>query len=438
MVSAWDENAEARKKAEAAGVTLDDPQRRDWGDVAALVLSPGIPLTHPAPHRVVELAHGVGAPVIGDVELFALALDALPAQERPKVAAITGTNGKSTTTALLGHILKSAGRDARVGGNIGDAVLGLTPPQRGAIYVLELSSYQLDLTFSLRCDAAALLNIAADHLDRHGGMEGYVAAKTRIFDNQASGDAAVIGVDDPYAQAVCTRLMAANSRRVIPVSARKVLGRGVYAIGGALYDALDGAQSKALTLAEAPALPGRHNAQNIACAYAMAAALGVAGRTAAEAIRSFPGLPHRLELAGREGPVRFINDSKATNADAAAQALACYDDIYWIAGGLPKSGGIASLSGFFPRIARAYLIGHAAKDFAKTLNGKADHVIAGDLETAFGMAANDALREGRRAPVVLLSPACASFDQFRDFEHRGDVFRALARTRAAAAADGAA
>lgn len=433
-VSAWDDNEASREAAMAAGLELDDLNRRDWGDIAALVLSPGIPLTHPAPHRMVGLARAVGAPVIGDMELFAQAIAGTP---DVTVIGITGTNGKSTTTALIGHILKSAGRDVRVGGNIGEAVLGLEPPRPGAIYVLELSSYQLDLVESLRCQIAVFLNLTPDHIDRHGDMSGYRAAKERIFTNQATGDTAIVGVDDEQTCSVCTGLKARAGLNVIPVSSQRLVSFGVYALAGKLHDDLGKGGPKAvLDLVRAASLPGSHNAQNAAAAYAAVRAAGVSTSDAVAGIMSFPGLPHRQERVGEAGSLLFVNDSKATNAEAAAQALGCYHDIFWIAGGQAKAGGIESLKPFFRRIRKAYLIGQDAERLASQLGSGVPHMIAGTLERAVQCAAIDAAESGHRRPVVLLSPACASFDQFRSYEHRGDTFRALVTDLLARASKG--
>jgi UDP-N-acetylmuramoylalanine--D-glutamate ligase len=431
IVHAWDESEAARKAAEAAGVATSDINARDWRKFAALVLSPGVPLTHPRPHRVVELAKAVGVPILGDIELFARAVNALPAHARPKIVGVTGTNGKSTTTALICHILQSAGRDVRVGGNIGTGVLDLDALHAGACYVLELSSYQLDLTESLRCTVAVFLNLTPDHLDRHGDMAGYLAAKKRIFRNQGSGDWAVVGVDDAAGARLCTELNV-GARKVAPISAGQALSRGVSTLGGRLYDALGGRAELVLDLATAGTLPGRHNAQNAASAYAACRALGLSVRDIANGIATFPGLVHRLELAGTIEGVRFINDSKATNADATAQALAVYRKIFWIAGGKAKDGGIESLAPYFPRIAKAYLIGEAAPLFAVALNGKVSSTQSGTLEKAVAQAFRDARAARDSDAVVLLSPACASFDQFKDFEERGERFKALV----AALADG--
>ena len=423
-VHAWDDSDSSRAAAEAAGVPVSDINSRDWRSFAALVLSPGVPLTFPEPHRVVTLAQATGVPIVSDIELFARAVNALPPAQRPKLIGVTGTNGKSTTSALIAHILKEAGKDVRLGGNIGAAMLEQPPLHAGAYYVIELSSYQLDLTSSLRLDVAIWLNTTPDHLDRHGTMTEYVAAKKRIFLNQGAADWAVIGVDDAYCAAICTELTRAAVQRVAPISAGQALGRGVSALGAKIIDALSGRSDASADLSKAPALAGKHNAQNAAAAYAAARALGVDARTIAAAFASFAGLPHRLERVATIEGVRFINDSKATNANAAAQALAVYPRIHWIAGGVAKDGGIEELSPFFPRIARAYLIGQSAGDFADTLRGKAPVTMAGNLEAAVKLAFADAKASGEPHPVVLLSPACASFDQFRSYEDRGDRFRA--------------
>jgi UDP-N-acetylmuramoylalanine--D-glutamate ligase len=420
---AWDDDPKNRAAAETAGVPVTDINARDWRDFAALVLSPGVPLTHPRPHRVVELAHAVGVPVLGDIELFARAVNAMTPLARPKVIGVTGTNGKSTTTALIAHILNACGKDARLGGNIGKAVLDLPPIHAGAYYALELSSYQLDLTKTLRCDVAVWLNLSPDHLDRHGDMAGYLAAKKRILRNQGAQDWAVVGVDDPYCARVCTELTGSGGRQVAAISSGQALGAGVCMVGGRLYDALAGRAQPVLEQALAGALPGWHNAQNIAAAYAATRALGLQQRAIADAIATFPGLEHRMERVGTLSGVRFVNDSKATNVDAAAKALAVYPRIYWIAGGQAKEGGLEGLARLMPNVAKAYLIGDAAYDFAGFLEGKAPAVVAGDLETAVRRAFADAQAAREPDPVVLLSPACASFDQFKDFEDRGRAFK---------------
>ncbi len=422
-VHAWDDNEEMRAKAEAAGITLSDINKRDWQSFAALVLSPGVPYKFPKPHRVVNMAEMTGVPVVGDMELFARAVQSLPERARPKIVGVTGTNGKSTVTALIGHILRQAGRDVRVGGNIGTGVLDLAVLHANAIYVLELSSYQLDLMKSLRCNVAVMLNISPDHLDRHGGMDGYVEAKRRVFMNQQRGDTAVIGFDDLYTQSLAIGLSASGPARVVQVSKEYTLGHGVSATDGCLFDNQSGRAVFVGDLRNCPSLPGSHNHQNAAAAYAACRALGVEPGIIMSAMLSFPGLPHRLELVGRVEGVNFINDSKATNAQAAAQALKAYNKIYWIAGGQAKSGGIGELEPYFGRVAKAYLIGESEDDFAAALEGKAPVQKCGTLDKAIEAALRDAVASGADEPVVLLSPAAASFDQYRDFEARGNAFR---------------
>jgi UDP-N-acetylmuramoylalanine--D-glutamate ligase len=421
-VALWDDGEASRARALAEGLQLVDLAAADWSQFAALMLSPGVPLTHPEPHWTVKKAKEAGVEIVGDVELFARTVNAAPAHKRPKIVAVTGTNGKSTTTALIGHVFEHAGRDTRVGGNIGYGVLGLEDMHGGAVYVLELSSYQLDLTSSLKPDAAILLNVSPDHLDRHGGMEGYVAAKRRILLNQGKGDTAIIGVDDPWGQQICTEITAANRRTIWPISAGRAMGRGVYALQGMLYDATGDRAAEVADLTRARSLPGRHNWQNAAAAYAAARALGLTVSEAVDGLMTFPGLAHRMETVASIGRVRFVNDSKATNADAARQALSSYPRVYWIAGGQAKEGGIDSLADLFPRVARAYLIGEAAPAFAGALEGRAPAVVCGDMGAAVSDAYADAAASGQEA-VVLLSPACASFDQYSDFEQRGEAFR---------------
>jgi len=429
-VALWDENEKSREAARAEGFTLVDLSNADWFQISALMLSPGVPLTHPKPHWVVEKARDAGVEILGDIELFARTVAAAPAHKRPKIVAITGTNGKSTTTALIGHVLAQAGRDIRIGGNIGYGVLGLEDMHGGAVYVLELSSYQLDLTSSLKPDVSIILNISPDHLERHGDMEGYVAAKKRILLNQGKGDFAIVGVDDPWCAQICTEITAANRRTIWPISARRAMGRGVYSLQGMLYDATDGRVNEVADLTRARSLPGRHNWQNASAAYAACRALGLSAQDAVDGLMSFPGLAHRMETVGVIDKVRFVNDSKATNADAARQAMSSYPRFYWIAGGRAKVGGIDELTDLFGAVAKAYLIGEAAEDFAGVLQGKAPFEISGDLETATRAAFADARASGEEA-IVLLSPACASFDQFADFEERGDAFRAAVHALAA-------
>ncbi len=422
-VCCWDENEATRERAAAEGVTVADINKMDWQKFAALVLSPGVPFRYPEPHRVVKMAQMVGVPVIGDMELFARAVNEMPVHARPRIVGITGTNGKSTTTALVGHILRRAGRDVRIGGNIGVGVLDLERLNANSIYVLELSSYQLDLVETMRCDVAMFLNVSPDHLDRHGGMDGYMAAKSRIFRNQTIEDTAVVGVDDLRTQILCTRLAAEKRRKVVPISAEMALGRGVSVLDGKLVDSIDGRTQTPVDLCDASALPGRHNHQNVAAAFAACRALGLEVQEIIDGIETFPGLEHRLESVGTLTGVKFVNDSKATNAQAAEQALKAYPNAFWIAGGRPKDDGIDALKPYFEALKGAFLIGEAADDFARTIGTAAKVRSCGSLDAAVRAAYEAAMASGADNPVVLFSPACASFDQYRDFEARGDAFK---------------
>ncbi len=423
-VHAWDDNEASREAASAAGVMLTDLQASDWTEYDNLVLSPGVPDLLPVAHWSAVKARAAGVPIICDIEIFAREVIARAEENRPKIIAITGTNGKSTTTALIGHILQECGKDVQIGGNIGRGALDLERMHSGMYYVLELSSYQLERTRSLQANAAVFLNLSPDHLDRHGDMVGYERAKRRIFANQDPRDAIVIGVDDVDGRRICTELTATNGRRIIPISGRKTLGRGVCVIKGKLYCTLGAKVQEIADLNHAKALEGEHNWQNAAAAFAAVRTFGIDPEAIGRAILNFPGLSHRMETVGRMGPVRFVNDSKATNADAAAQALKSYKNIYWIAGGQAKADGITPLSPYFANIAKAYLIGEAATEFHKTLSkAKVAHKISGTLELAMLCAVRDALTERKDNAIILLAPACASFDQFKSFEVRGEAFR---------------
>jgi UDP-N-acetylmuramoylalanine--D-glutamate ligase len=423
-VVAFDDDPQSVAKANAAGIPTADLRNVDWSKIAALVLAPGVPLTHPAPHWIVDLAHKAGVAVIGDIELFC--------RERAKLApgapfvAITGTNGKSTTTALVAHLAASAGMEAQLGGNIGTAILSLQPPRAGRVHVIECSSYQIDLAPSLDPSVGILINLSADHLDRHGTMAHYAAVKERLVAGVPKSGAAVIGVDDDWCRAIADRLEQ-SGKRVVRISVRHELSNGIYVANGRIMRATASGISPIAELGGIGSLRGQHNAQNAACAAAAALALGLEPPAIQAGLRSFPGLAHRMEELGRRGAVLYVNDSKATNADSAAQALACFSDIFWIAGGKPKTGGIESLRGFFPRIRKAYLIGEAAGEFAATLSPGVPHEIDGTLDKALAAASRDAEASTAAEPVVLLSPACASFDQYRNFEVRGDAFRDLVR-----------
>lgn len=428
-VFAWDDAPAKREEAAKEGFLLADVAGWDWGALAAMILSPGIPFTHPEPHAAVKEAQAAGVEVIGDIELFQRAVTA--SGKASRIVAITGTNGKSTTTALIGHMVRRCGGNAQVGGNIGKPVLELEEPEASTVYVVEVSSYQIDLAPSLAPRIAVLLNITPDHIDRHGTVEHYAEVKARLFVHQKAGDTAVIGVDDAMTSEICTREIAKRAETVVPISIGKTISRGVYALGGQLYDNLGMQTVKAGDLAAIKTLAGAHNWQNAAAAYAAGCALGYQRERILTAFESFPGLAHRMEIVGEADGVRYVNDSKATNADAASKALAAYDNIYWIAGGKPKEGGISTLEEWFPRIRRAYLIGEAASAFAETLRGKVEAIHCGTLDRAVEAASRDAADDKEALKVVLLSPACASFDQFKSFEERGDVFRTVVQERLA-------
>ncbi len=462
-VLAYDDGETARAAAQALGHTVSDLRDADWTEFDALVLAPGVPLTHPAPHWTVERARAAGLEILGDIELFCRER-AATAPDAPFVA-ITGTNGKSTTTALVAHLLREAGRDVQMGGNIGTAILSLAPPAADRVHVIEMSSFQIDLTPSFadaspvprppeevgaaaRPDERAsgaprrdgeggrgasvvpgptvglLLNVTPDHLDRHGTMEAYAAIKERLV---MAARIAVVGVDDATSEAVARRAALAKGDACRAISAARVVGEGVYADGTRLVAAARGQAIPVADIAGIGSLRGTHNAQNAAAAVAIGLALGLDAPAIASGLASFPGLAHRMEQVGRVGRVLFVNDSKATNADSAEKALGSFEGVHWILGGKAKEGGIAPLRPFFGRVARAYLIGAATEEFAATLDGAVPLVRCGTLDRAVAEAAAAAARDGADRPVVLLSPACASFDQFPNFEVRGDRFRDLVR-----------
>lgn len=416
-VIAWDDNADRQAVARAGGVPVSPLLDADWSMIDALVLSPGIPHNFPAPNPVAKAAQDAGVEIIGDIELL------VRAQPNARYVGITGTNGKSTTTALVGHILKAAGATAAVGGNLGLPALSLEALDASGIYVLEMSSYQLELTPSVQFDVAVLLNLSPDHLDRHDGMDGYIAAKSRIFDQQSDDAVAIVGVDDADSQGLFDRLTATRKSGVVPISVERNLQHGVYAIDGMLNDSVDGAAISVRSLQDIETLPGLHNAQNAAAAYAVAIAVGISRDTIAASLATYPGLPHRQQLAAVIDGIRYVNDSKATNPEAAAKALSSYDEIFWIAGGRAKEGSLAPLYPYLPQVRRAYLIGEAATRLADELDGRVEIEQCGELDRALRAASTAAA--GRDA-VVLLSPACASFDQFASFEERGRMFCKLA------------
>ena len=408
LLDVWDDSETSRTKAAALGLNLVDLSQADWSQYKALVLTPGVPRTHPEPHWSAKKAISAGVEIIGDIELFC--------RERARLSpnspfvAITGTNGKSTTTALISHILREAKFDVQMGGNIGIAILALEPPAPNRVHVIECSSYQIDLAPSLNPSVGLLLNVTPDHIDRHGTFANYAAVKQRLV--QKSG-VAVIAIDDDATAAIATKLP-----KAIKVSAGHQAD--VFFEQGLIKNK---SGTMLADLRKANALRGQHNGQNAVAAFAACAALGVAPETIAAAFLSFPGLAHRMEQVAKIGEVLFINDSKATNADAAEKALLSFDTIYWIAGGKSKDGGIAPLAALFPKIVKAYLIGAASDEFAATLEGKVPFERCVTLDIATASAARDAAATQKPA-VVLLAPACASFDQYPNFEVRGDAFRA--------------
>ncbi|HEX2580369.1 MAG TPA: UDP-N-acetylmuramoyl-L-alanine--D-glutamate ligase [Dongiaceae bacterium] len=411
-VWAWDDNPAARAELghEMPAINLRDC---NWRQVEALILSPGIPHTYPEPHPVVAAARQADIPILSDIELL------FRACPEARYIGVTGTNGKSTVTALIAHLLASNGVTVQIGGNLGQAALSLLPLGRDGTYVLELSSYQLELTPSALCDIAVLLNLSSDHLARHGGWEGYIAAKKSILRPKGQGSMGIVGIDDAPTRTLLTELAGAG-RALIGISGHGHVQGGVWVEDSVLRDDRTGF---AADIGKIATLPGTHNAQNAAASYAAASAAGLASEAIIAAMRTYPGLAHRQEIVGRIGGVAYVNDSKATNADAAGKALACYSDIYWLVGGRAKEGGLAGLASFYPRIRRAYLFGEAEEAFAATLEGEVEFQRCGDLAKAFACAHRDAQRAGQG--VVLLSPACASWDRYANFEARGDHFRAL-------------
>jgi len=406
-VMAWDDFPKARQKAIDSGIEITDPKDWSWNSIKALILSPGIPHTYPIPHPLVEKAKQAGISIISDMELLALS------QPEAHYIGITGTNGKSTTTALVGHVLKQAGKKCQVGGNIGTGVLSLEPLGADGYYVLELSSYQLELTHSINYDIAILLNISADHLERHGGFSGYRAAKRRIFNRLSPDHLAVIGVDDRFSQEIFEELQRSTDTQIMPISGNKKLSEGISVINNRLLG-LD---------FDLPSNMQPFNGQNIAAAYAVAQYVGISSEIFLSALKSFKGLPHRQEYITTIDGVTYINDSKGTNLAATMQALQSYDNIFWIVGGRFKGGDLADLESCLPHIKHVYTIGDSAHVFEEFLQSKVKTTSARTLANAFQHARVSA--HDVKNSVVLLSPACESFDQFDNFEQRGNLFRQL-------------
>jgi UDP-N-acetylmuramoylalanine--D-glutamate ligase len=424
-VWAWDDTEDKRNDAIEAGIALTDLYQSDWSKLDTLVLSPGIPDQYPEPHTLATRARATGCEIICDVDLLARANDSA------RFVGISGTNGKSTTTALIGHILKEAGRLVEIGGNYGIPALDLPPLDESGTYVLELSSYQLERIPSVRLDVAILLNISPDHLDRHGGMEGYVAAKKILFERAGEGSKAIIGIEDNHLRGICLELMIdRGGKGIIPISASTRAPGGVYVDDGMLIDDLDNQQNTIMDLHPVPTLPGQHNWQNAAAAYAAARAADIAPEQIKAALKTFGGLAHRQEHIQTIEGVAFVNDSKATNTEAAGKALACYDNIHWILGGQFKEESLGALEPMLERVSHAYLIGEASDQLSGLLGSAVSTTQSGDLESALAAAHKNA--KLAKPSTVLLSPACASFDQFENFEVRGDTFRTLVENLAGA------
>src|SRR4051794_6287879 len=386
-VVAADDSADNVAKAAEAGFVTADLRNVFWDNFAALILTPGAPLTHPAPHWSVLMARQAGVEVIGDIELFCRGRRR-HAPDAPFVA-ITGTNGKSTTTALIAPLMTVAGYDTQMGGNIGTAILSLEPPRMGRVHVVEMSSYQIDLSPSLDPLVGILLNISEDHIDRHGTLEHYAAVKERLVAGVQARGTSVVGVDDGWSRNIADRIER-SGKRVVRISVKNPLADGIYVEHETIVRADTAARTEIARLGGIGSLRGLHNAQNAACAAACALAMGISKETLQDGLRSFPGLAHRMEQVGRRGNVLFVNDSKGTNADAAAHALSSFADIFWIAGGKAKLGGITGLTEYFPRIRKAYLIGEAAPEFSETLGDRVPHEISQTLEVAVANAARDA------------------------------------------------
>lgn len=420
----WDDNPAARDKAEAEGFATADLSREGaMANIDALIVSPGIPHLYPTPNLVVARALEAGVPVDNDIGLFFRSLGEADWGEfdvEPKVIAVTGSNGKSTTSALIHHILGHVGRDSQLAGNIGRGVLDIDPPGDGGVVVLELSSYQTDLARSLTPDIAVFTNLSPDHLDRHGGLGGYFAAKRRLF-AEGGPDRAIIGVDEAEGQYLANQLSeGAVDDRVIRISSgRKLAGPGwlIYARKGFLTEWRKGKQVGSIDLRGVAGLPGAHNHQNACAAYAACRALGLAPRVIETAFHSFAGLPHRSQIVGEKDGVRFVNDSKATNVDAAAKALSAFDNIRWICGGLAKDGGLEGLLPATAAVRKAYVIGREAAAFAVELRG-----VEAEVCTTMEQAVTRAAQEAEPGDTVLLAPAAASFDQYDNFEKRGEDF----------------
>ncbi|PRY25998.1 UDP-N-acetylmuramoylalanine--D-glutamate ligase [Aliiruegeria haliotis] len=428
----WDDGAAGRERAEREGFELRDLTRPGaFDDIDLLVTSPGIPHLYPVPHKAIAAALEAGVAVDNDIGLFFRSLasgDWDRFDTPPKVVTVTGSNGKSTTSALIAHLLEDAGRPVQLAGNIGRGVLDIDPPEDGAVIVLELSSYQTELARALTPDIAVFTNLSPDHLDRHSGYGGYFAAKRRLF-AEGGPDRAVVGVDEVEGAFLANQLSVGPSDdRVIRVSSeRKLSGPGwsVFARKGFLSEYRKGRQVASIDLRQVRGLPGAHNHQNACAAYAVARCLGIAPRVVEQGLHGFAGLPHRSQIVAERNDVRFVNDSKATNIDSAARALQAFDRIRWICGGLEKEGGLEGLHPHLGSVAKAYVIGREAEHFALGLGSGVDSEVCGTMEQAVAQA----VAEAQPGDTILLAPAAASFDQYDSFERRGEDF--VARVNAA-------
>ncbi len=426
-VFAWDDNKNSRDKAAKLGASICDLSNFNIiKSMQFLILSPGIAHNHPSPHPVAKAAKDAGVKIIGDIELLY--------QQIPNAnyIGITGTNGKSTTTALIGHILKDAGYITEIGGNLGFPVLDLQPLDQTGNYVLEMSSYQLELLEIQKFNIALLLNITNDHLERHGGIDGYIAAKMNIFARQNKDDIAIIAVDDDRTAGICQAL-SNRPARVIAISTTHVMDGGIYLKDNHIIDDLDGKCDDVFNMSFATTLPGLHNAQNAIAAYATCRVMGLKSKDIINAISDFKGLAHRQQMVAIIDNIAFVNDSKATNIEAATRALGCYKNIYWIAGGVEKNDDYSDIKPFLNNINHGFIIGKSAKTMAKNLKSSCENAdnkiiksldlkISNSLECAITQAFQMAKSDDKKGSVILLSPACASFDQFKNFENRGEEF----------------
>ncbi|WP_425363067.1 UDP-N-acetylmuramoyl-L-alanine--D-glutamate ligase [Candidatus Tisiphia endosymbiont of Hybos culiciformis] len=396
-------------------VGLSDPR---WQVLDRILLSPGVPLSH----DIVTMANSRNIPITSDIDLLFEEVK-FGGKNKTNFIGITGTNGKSTTTALTGHILQSCGFDYPVGGNIGFPALSMGLDCQG--YVLELSSFQLDLLSSFKAKIAVLLNITEDHLERHNNIQGYIAAKKKIFNRMDKDSFAIISVDNEITNNIFLEVEKENKTNVLPISVGKILDKGVSIYNNVVYDNIF--EPITVNLRNNSYLQGIHNQENIAASYAACRIIGVTPEQIIAAIELFKGLPHRMQYVGtiysdHSSKINFYNDSKATNGIAASKSIAALDNIYWLAGGVAKEGGITNLEPWFNKIRKAYLFGQDKELFALSLKGKVDFQICQDLQEAFNAAVNDAMQDKGELKNILLAPACASYDQFKNFEERGNLF----------------